>query len=84
METTNVIIVTMNGILENPIVCNCPIKAELIYIAQARKLGVIFDEDEIENLRNGSSMLTRIVEQIEGDLENTGNEIKWFEVNILK
>lgn len=84
MKTTNVIIVTKNGIFENPIVCNCDTRAGMIYVDEAQKLGVELDEEEVQKMGFSDCAISRVMREVEEQLEGSGNELKWFEADILK
>ncbi len=84
MKRTNVIIVGICGIIEAPIVCNCSTRAGLIYAKKAKKLGVKLSKADIKNMQYSTNVTNAVINQVEEELEGTGNEIKWFETKILK
>lgn len=84
MKTTNVIVISENGILQTPIVCNCDVRAGLIYADEARKLGVDLDEEEVQEMSFNDESLSSVINQVNNSLEFSGHDIKWFESTILK
>jgi hypothetical protein len=84
MKITNVIIVSKQGMLHTPIVCNCSTRAGLIYADEARKLGVELNEEDVQNMGFDDMVISKIMQEVDNTLENMGCEILWFECDVLK
>lgn len=81
----NAIIRIEEGIIQEVITCKCSAQAGLIYIDEAQKLGVVFnDEEDIEHFNCDDSALSRLIDEVDKALEFEGKELKWIETNHLK
>ena len=53
--------------------------ADLQFIEEAKKLGVIFDDDIAEGIGNTDTEINKLSTFVEQQLSGTGKEIEWLE-----